>query len=42
MFFVGTAAPEAHLNVSNKGTDTLWELTPDQVAWLAVTVVLLV
>jgi Pyridoxamine 5'-phosphate oxidase len=37
MFFVGTAAPQGHVNVSPKGLDSLRVLGPSRVAWLNVT-----
>jgi len=37
MFFVATAAPEGHVNVSPKGLDSLRVLGPNEVAWLNVT-----
>ena len=37
VFFVGTAAPEAHVNVSPRGLDTFRVLGPRRVAWLDLT-----
>ncbi len=37
MFFVATAAPGGHVNVSPKGLDSLRVLGPNEVAWLNVT-----
>jgi hypothetical protein len=37
MFFVATAAPDAHVNVSPRGLDTFRVLGPNRVAWLDLT-----
>ncbi len=37
LFFVATAAPTGHVNVSPKGLDSLRVLGPRRVAWLNVT-----
>ena len=37
MFFVATAAPESHVNVSPRGLDTFRVLGPNRVAWLDLT-----
>jgi hypothetical protein len=37
MFFVATAAPDAHVNVSPRGLDTFRVLEPNRVAWLDLT-----
>lgn len=37
LFFVGTAAPDGHVNVSPKGMDSLRVLGSTRVAWLNVT-----
>ena len=37
MFFVATAAPDAHVNVSPRGLDTFRVLGPRRVAWLDLT-----
>lgn len=37
VFFVATAAPEGHVNLSPKGMDTLRVLSPTRVLWLNVT-----
>lgn len=37
VYFVGTAAPDGHVNVSPKGLDSLRVLSPTRVAWLNVT-----
>ncbi len=37
MFFVATAAPDAHVNVSPRGLDTFRVLEPRRVAWLDLT-----
>jgi len=37
MFFVATAAPGAHVNVSPRGLDTFTVLGPNRVAWLDLT-----
>ena len=37
MFFVATAASEAHVNVSPRGLDTFRVLGPNRVAWLDLT-----
>ena len=37
MFFVATAAPEAHVNLSPRGLDTFRVLGPRRVAWLDLT-----
>ncbi|MGI9121509.1 MAG: pyridoxamine 5'-phosphate oxidase family protein [Rubrobacter sp.] len=37
MFFVATAAPGAHVNVSPRGLDTFRVLGPNRVAWLDLT-----
>lgn len=37
MFFVATAAPDAHVNVSPRGLDTFRVLEPKRVAWLDLT-----
>ncbi|MFC3831882.1 MULTISPECIES: pyridoxamine 5'-phosphate oxidase family protein [Deinococcus] len=37
VYFVGTAAPDGHVNVSPKGMDSLRVLGPNRVAWLNVT-----
>ena len=37
MFFVATAAPDSHVNVSPRGLDTFRVLGPKRVAWLDLT-----
>lgn len=37
LFFVGTAAPNGHVNVSPKGMDSLRVLGPNRLAWLNLT-----
>jgi hypothetical protein len=37
LFFVGTAGPEGHVNVSPKGLDSFRVLDPGAVAWLNLT-----
>jgi len=37
MFFIATAAPDAHVNVSPRGLDTFRVLGPRRVAWLDLT-----
>lgn len=37
LFFVATAAPGAHINLSPKGLDTLRVLGPNRVVWLNLT-----
>ena len=37
MFFVATAAPDAHVNVSQRGLNTFRVLGPNRVAWLDLT-----
>jgi hypothetical protein len=37
MFFVATAAPDAHVNLSPRGLDTFRVLGPRRVAWLDLT-----
>lgn len=37
LFFVATAAPDGHVNVSPKGLDTLRVLGPNRVMWLNLT-----
>jgi len=37
MFFVGTAAPNGHVNVSPKGLDSLRVLNENRVVWLNLT-----
>jgi hypothetical protein len=37
IFFVATAAPDGHVNLSPKGMDTLRVLAPDRLVWLNVT-----
>ncbi len=37
MFFVATAAPESHVNVSPRGLNTFRVLGPNRVAWLDLT-----